>query len=150
MTEEKFERITRVALPFDQRNADDNKNYGIHGLDIWFILKGKKGAVQFAVNFPVYLPHVDREYIHRFPDWNTKKEIRGFDVGYHSFWPHYEGQKSMGSCEVLDGANCYYDGSSLASDRWVENIFSIRGKRPDETMWEMLTQEYKERFTDDK
>ena len=38
----KFEKIYRVRLPFDGRHKDPNKNYGIHGFDIWFILKGPK------------------------------------------------------------------------------------------------------------
>jgi len=42
---EKFERIVRTRPPFDKRNPNPNKNYGIHGVDIWFILKGKKGGL---------------------------------------------------------------------------------------------------------
>ncbi len=132
-----MERITNVRLPFDLRNSDPKKDYGIHGLDVWFILKGEKGAVQYAVSFPVYLPHLK----------NTKglDEIFGFDVGHHSKQATYEGQTSK-DCNLLDGGECYYDGSSLQADKWTEIIFSTRGKHPEEVLWPMLEQEYIEIF----
>lgn len=89
----KFEKITNVRLPFDRRSPDPKTNYGIHGLDVWFILKGPKGATQFAVT--------------------------GFDVGYHSLEPQYEGQTKM-ECTMF--GECYYDGSSLRADDWSKNM----------------------------
>lgn len=72
-------------------------------------------------------------------------EISGTDVGYHSPVPMYEDQRSM-ECELIEGGKCYYDGSGLRADEWVKEIFSLRGKRPEELIWEKLEQEYKERF----
>lgn len=135
-----LERITNTRLPFDRRHPDPSKNYGIHGLDIWFILKGPKGAVQYAVTFPVYLPSVDTS---SFGSWS--REIRGFDVGYHSPVPRYEGQSAM-ECEHLEGKQCFYDGSALRADDWTKKIFSTVGKSPDEVLWKMLEDEYIERF----
>ncbi len=137
-----LEKITKVRLPFDMRSEDPSKNYGIHGLDVWFILKGPKGAVQFAVSLPVYLPHVELER----RTWSYEPRIIGIDVGYHSPVPRYDDQPSM-ECELLPGGKCYYDGSSLAADRWVQVIFSIRGEHPEPTLWRMLEQKYKEEFT---
>lgn len=145
----KFEKITKVRLPFDRRHTDDQKNYGIGGLDVWFILKGPRGAVQFAVNFPQYLPHIDREYPPKFPDWNERKRIMGFDVGYHALEPQFEGQTQMGDCDVFDGKPCYYDGSGLRADTWVDEIFSVRGKRPEDILWAKLEEEYYELFGKD-
>ena len=34
---------------FDKRDDDPNKDYGIHGVDIHFTLRGTKGAVSFVV-----------------------------------------------------------------------------------------------------
>lgn len=136
---EELEKITLVQLPFDMRDADPKKNYGIHGLDVWFILKGSKGAVQFAVNFPVYLPHVEIEK----SSWKYEPKIMGFDVGYHALTPQYEGQTKM-ECKMF--GECYYEGSSLRADDWVKEIFSIRGERPDGEIWRRLEEEYKSRF----
>jgi hypothetical protein len=55
-------RSTQVRLPFDRRDPNPSKNYGIHGLDIWFIVKGPLGAVQFGATFPCYMPHVMAEF----------------------------------------------------------------------------------------
>src|SRR3954469_667919 len=108
-----FERITQVRLPFDMRSDKPEENYGIHGLDIWFVLKGPNGAVQFMVNFGVYLPSVTHV---------TPGEIHGFDVGYHAPTPQYEEQTEC-ECEHLPGGKCYYDGSGLRAEEWVRLIF---------------------------
>lgn len=134
----KLERITKVILPFDMRNRDPKKNYGIHATDIWFILKGPKGAVQYGVTLPCYLPHIEKTDPYM-------DEIHGFDVGYHSPVPMYEGQSSS-KCEHTSTGTCYYDGSSLRADDWTKDIFSTIGRHPDEILWEKLEQEYKERF----
>ncbi len=142
-----FKKITTVRLPFDRRHENSSKNYGIHGLDIWFILVGPKGAVQFAVTFPIYLPHVDAEYRTKFPGWEERKKISGIDVGYHSPHPMYEGQTQMETeCEYVEGGKCFYDGSTLATDPWIKQIFSVRGDAPEKLLWEKLEQEYKDRF----
>lgn len=131
-----LERITKVRLPFDMRSTESGKNYGIHGLDVWFILKGPKGAVQFVVTFPVYLPHVQAESY----EWKYKPEIMGIDVGYHAFTPQYESQTSM-PCDLL-GGECYYDGSSLRADEWAKEIFAVRGEPPENEVWRRLEGEY--------
>jgi hypothetical protein len=140
-----FEKITKVRLPFDMRNPDPKKNYGIHGLDIWFVLKGPLGAVQYAVTFPVFLPHVRDELERKDPVYSLLREIRGFDVGYHSPKPMYEGQSEM-ECEHLEGGKCFYDGSSLRSDEWTKEIFSTTGEPPEKVLWAMLEADYFERF----
>lgn len=147
----KFERIQRVRLPFDRRHEDPKKNYGIHGFDIWFILKGPKGATQFMFSIHSFLPHIERE---ERPKWiakgsDYKKTISGYDVGYHSLIPQYE-DHAESNCDLFPGQKCYYDGSSLLADKWVQEIFSIRDKHPDERVWEMLEEEYNYRFERDE
>ncbi len=134
-----FEKITNVRLPFDRRDPDPKQNYGIHGLDVWFILKGEKGAVQFAVTFPVYLPHVQEELEAK----GYESRIMGFDVGYHAKEPQFDGHKPM-ACALF--GECYYDGSSLRADDWAKDIFSTRGMSTDEVVWRRLENEYYERF----
>jgi hypothetical protein len=135
LSTDEFEKVTRVQLPFDMRHVDPSKNYGIGGLNVWFILKGHKGAVQYAVKFPVYLPHV--EY--------SMDEIYGFDVGYHSPEPIYAGQ-SVRECDHLSAGKCYYDGSSYRAREWTKEIFSVQGRYPDDVLWEKLEEFYYEIF----
>lgn len=136
-----FEKITNVRLPFDRRDPDPKHNYGIHGLDVFFILKGPKGAVQFAVTFPTYLPHVELEK----SSWSYNPRIMGFDVGYHAKEPQYEGQTPMENCTLFEGP-CYYDGSSLRAEEWSKEIFAIRGAHPEDEIWRRLEVEYQDRF----
>lgn len=145
MTTEKFERITKVRLPFDRRNDDPKINYGIGGLEVWFILKGPKGAVQFLVGFSIYLPHLYPEYAEKFPG-SLEPKIRGWDVGYHAPAPHFEGHPPMEGCDVLGGAPCYYDGSSLRADEWGKELFSTRGQHIEPLIWSRLEAEYRDRF----
>jgi len=141
----KLKKSVDVRLPFDRRHADTKQNYGVHGLDIWFLLKGDKGAVQFACTFNCYLPSVD------FSSWSkmSRHEVgrmNGMDVGYHALEPQFEGHEPMGPCQHLDGKTCYYDGSSLRSDDWADEIFSTVGEPPENTLWRKLQEEYIERF----
>lgn len=137
----KFEKITNVRLPFDRRHDEPYKNYGIKGLDVWFVLKGAKGAVQFAVSFPTYLPHVTREA--KVKGWFDPEDISGIDVGYHAKKPQYKSQTSM-KCDYL--GECYYDGSGLLAQEWADEIFSITGENPENEIWRRLEQEYLDLF----
>ncbi|MDP2672074.1 MAG: hypothetical protein Q8O68_01010 [Candidatus Daviesbacteria bacterium] len=115
-----MERIVKFSEAYDKRNVDPSKNYGVGGVNCWMILKGGKGAVQFAFSTGIYLPHVLAE-------WNKKDyypPLYGIDVGYHSPEPIYEGQPEMGGCDLLP--KCYYDGSSLLAEEWFR-IFTEQG-----------------------
>jgi hypothetical protein len=58
-----FEKITEVDEAFDERNVDPNKNYGIHGVQLRFVLKGTHGASQFLLFTNRHLPHVHQEFL---------------------------------------------------------------------------------------
>ena len=135
-----MEKITKFSKPFDKRHTDPSKNYGIGSAVCWMILKGDKGAVQFSFSTGIYPPNVLAE-------WKAKgyvSEPMGYDVGYHSPTPIYDGQDLMGKCDLLDG-DCYYDGSSLRAEEWFK-IFMEDGY---ERIWEMLEDYYKELFEND-
>ncbi|MBD3260199.1 MAG: hypothetical protein GF334_00715 [Candidatus Altiarchaeales archaeon] len=95
-------------------------------------LRGPKGAVQFMA---MVHPNLEDEYSRDF-------RMVGADVGYHSFTPMYEGMESMGSCEILDGAECYYDGSGLRATEVLPKI--IEGG--EEWLREFLEEEYRMTF----
>jgi hypothetical protein len=128
---------------YDKRNPEPSKNYGISGVSIYFILKGDKGAVQFAVYTDWYLPHVQDEQKGRDLRGISGLKPMGTDVGYHSPKPMYEEQTSIcgpGECKyVPEGESCYYDGSGLRADQWVRDILLPKGS---EGIWEALKEEY--------
>jgi len=145
----KMSKMTReitIEPAFDKRNADPNKNYGIHGCNLRFVLKGPLGAVQFLLMTNWQLPHVTEEFLKRpRPD---ETSLRCFylpmpaDLGYHSPKSTYKGQKSMGPCEYLDGKPCYYDGSGLNAEPVYERML----KEGSEGVWKELEEYYKSTF----
>jgi len=137
-----FKQITQIRGAFDRRNKDSNKNYGIGGMLACFILAGAKGAVHFTASLPAYLEHNRREMLTSINEYSFKPY--GFDVGYHSPIPQYNGQEPHGPCEYLDGAVCYCDGSALRADEFLPRFISGGS----EVVWKMLEEEYANRFAE--
>jgi len=139
-----MERITSFTPAFDKRNPDPNKDYGIGSVTMRMIVKGKKGAIQFTVLTGWYLPNVQKEIDAKPRQFSNS---RGADVGYHALEPQYEGQAQISeSCEYLDGKPCYYDGSGLRAEEW----FSILISEGSDRIWQMLEEDYIERFGQDE
>ena len=183
-----LERRVTFRPAFHKVHEDPKKNFGVHGMEIWFYLIGEHGAVHFGLSTFMMLKETK--------DWwkATGREggltsdhfnPMGIDVGYHAKEAQWKGQevvwhKSMKRidesipylhelppdstgedrdrsllniewvkdtpeppiCDLL-GVPCFSDGSALRADDWKE-IFLKEG---DEKIWEMLEEEYKERFT---
>ena len=133
-----FKRIMQFSMPFDRRDLDPSKNYGIHGMENYYILEKDKKAVQFVVYLPVYLDHVAEEL-------HSQKVIAA-DVVYHSSVPMYEGQSSMGECHII-GCECFYDGSGL----YAEEVWQEWQKTGDwEWIWSKLEEIWHSRFEENK
>lgn len=143
----KLEHIIKTKPPFDKRNADPHKNYGIGSMLVWFIVKGDKGAIQFQLNTGGYLKHVISEAARKnelcFSDGLPMQGIiEGWDLGYHSHFPMYEGQSTISNdCNIING-KCYYDGTSLGA----EEPLNIYIKEGEEGLWDFLEKVYVERF----
>lgn len=135
---------------FDKCHPDPNKNYGIHGASMRWLVIGDEGAVQFVVYTNWHLPHIRREaktepgsivLIERYP-FEFWQAPTAADLGYHSKVPRYEGQTSMGQeCDIL-GGECYYDGSTLNA----EPVFELLIAEGHEAVWDYLKQYYKDIF----
>lgn len=133
---------------YDKRNADAKKNYGIHGVNMCWYLKGELGTVQFLVYTNWHLPHVqdeidakaEPEYA-RFKHYNHKPQPA--DVGYHSPKPMYDDDTPvLESCDALDGRPCYYGGSGLHA----QHVFGVLLKEGDKAVWKHLEDYYEEIF----
>jgi len=141
----KFEKTVTFRPAYDKRHPNPSKNYGIHGVEILFLLKGKKGAVQFLISTSWQLPHVQKEMdalpLGQFPYLHHKPMPA--DLGYHSYKPMYEEHlPSTNSCSFLDNKPCYYDGSALNA----EPIFNVLLKEGSDGVWRELEQYYNEVF----
>ena len=143
-----MERIVEFEPAWDKRDPDPKKDYGISSVRIRFVLKGRKGAVQFLVSTDWYLPQNQKELGERASSVGMLSRVRpmGVDVGYHSPIQRYEDQKTMGPCPYLDGHECYYDGSSLRGDQWVEDVLLPKGS---DGVWTALEGEYHATFDGD-
>ncbi len=136
---DKFTRKLEIVPAFDKRHTDPTKNYGIHGMELRFILIGEKGATQFVVYTGVQLPHVRKELLRTsFDTFEASTRPMGADIGYHSPTPRYDGQDGMENCPYLDGATCYYDGSGLQAHAFLP-VFLEKGE---DAVWEMLEERY--------
>lgn len=141
-----FERKIEWTPAYDKRSKDPKKNYGIHGMELRFLLKGEKGVIQFLMYTGWDLEHVREE----------RKKSNGTignlfpmaaDIGYHSPYPHYEGQTVINQeCPYLGGKPCYYDGSGLNAIPLMEILIS----QGDEALWKKLKEYYQSVFESEK
>jgi hypothetical protein len=144
----KLERRIDVEPAFDKRHPDPNKNYGIHGVTIRWLVIGNLGAIQFVVYTNWHLPEVQQEIVHKCHGATGKYDFcrltpMAADIGYHSYVPQYEGQETITeSCPYLNGKPCYYDGSSLQAEEYFEILVREGG----EALWVKLEQTYSNRF----
>lgn len=115
---------------------DMKPNYGQHGLEMRFIVRGSRGAVVFTI-FTDWMPSgpvgmvIDGKPI--FP--------MAADLGYHALEPQYDGQKKQRDCKYI-GTDCYYDGSSLNGEPFLKALLN-GGSEP---VFDMLDGYYVEVF----
>lgn len=117
-----FEHRVEIAPGHCWLHAEDSKNYGVGACRIFFYCIGEKGAVQFVLGTDWY-PEAARRHLSKFPPSNDPQP-RAWDLGYHSRTPHYERQSPIDAdCRVI-GGHCYYDGSTLNAEQWVEGFLN--------------------------
>lgn len=153
----RFERIVRINPPYDKRNKNPKKNYGISALSFFFILKGRKGAVQIYLSTQYYPSKIMDGYIQKKGynpfRWTYNNELKDtfdcWDIGYHSIKkPDYLEKDDKRVCDINDCGYCYYDGSSLRGEEdKIGELFMDKGE---EGIWEYLENYYKETFNDKK
>lgn len=140
---DKLERTIEFRPAFDKRDPEPSKNYGIHGMEMKFIVKGRHGATQFGIYTNWMLEHVEKELDNKIPDLrypHCNCHPSGFDIGYHAKKPNYKGQTARKDCPYIDGT-CYYDGSTLAADDLLKE-FIAKGV---DVVWKRLEDTYKSR-----
>lgn len=139
-----FTREIQFQPAFDRRSKDPSKDYGWGTVQMRWLLKGPKGAIQFMALTGWALPHCANEFRDSgaFDDYPM-----GSDIGYHSPHPMYEGHKRMSDkCDVLDGCHCYYDGSSLRAEEPMRLLI----EQGHEAVWEYMERDYHSRFNQEE
>lgn len=160
-----MKKIVKFNAGFDRRDPDPKKNYGIHGLEITFVLKNYKGAVHFIL-YTNWLPtgSPDLKWFEKVLPTETSDHSLGpmfvtllvnpfipsvllkplpVDLGYHSPKPKYEEQmQGTDKCEYLGGKPCYYDGSGLNTTR----IFEVLLNEGEEGLWRELQKFHEDVF----
>lgn len=118
---------------YDRRNSDPKKNYGIHCVEIrWMLSKNGKG-ISFLIYTDWFLDHIEKRASDFLPN--------GIDISYHSPTPFYMDQPCNQNCPVI-GGGCYSDGSSLAA----EPIFKMLKEGGSEAVWAEMIRYYNEQF----
>jgi hypothetical protein len=143
-----MEKIVEFNPAYDKRHSDPSKDYGVHGVDIKFVLKGEKGVTQFLLFTNWQLPHITEKNLAKF---NSPRDIRLFftpmpaGLGYHSKEPlPYHDTPTSTDCEYT-GGDCYYDGSGLNAER----VYDVLLHEGDKGVWRELELYYKDIFGDD-
>ena len=113
-----FERIYEFSPAFDKRDPEPSKNYGIHGVEIHFVLKGPEGAVSFTLYTGWLLPEtvgVERA------DYRYGKALvengsypMPAMLSYHIPEQREDYQVGPTSCRYVEGGQCWGDGSFIA------------------------------------
>ncbi len=126
-------RKTEWNEAFDKRDSDPNKNYGIRGMSLRFLVGNELGVVQLLIYTNWQLRHVQEE-LDRTRSDHVLCHPMPADLGYHSPIPQYDGQTRRDSCEYLEGRPCYYDGSGLNA----EPVYWTFVEKGEEAMWKAL------------
>lgn len=127
---------------WDKRNPDSSKDYGIHCVELIFILKGEKGAVNFTLYTNWYLPKNRDNLVKNDRLFKYWREPMPADLGCHSLVPQYEGHSSIPNCKILDNKDCYYDGSTLNAEPVFETLIA----EGSDGVWKELEEYYKQNF----
>lgn len=134
-----FERIVEVGGAWDRRDPSPSKNYGIHPMELRFVLKGSRGCTQFVVYTSMYLRDVSDELWKRSRGDNYNPfNPMGADVGMHR-WATGDDPESR-ACGYSPTGYCVYDGSGLMADEFMP-IFLAEG---DKAVWPMLEDRYQD------
>ena len=143
-----FKREVKLRPAYDKRDSDPSKNYGIHGVDLCMYLKGERGVVQFIVYTGWHLEHVQDELIERayltrdVLDLEMLVKPMPADLGFHSYTQLHNYNLYTPECSLLDGHECYYEGSSLAAYR----IYDVLVEKGSDGVWSELEAYYEDVF----
>lgn len=115
------------------------ESHGRSGMRIRWLVKGKKGAVEFLLSTN-WLPIKKDQNIR---NQNFRQEIPPMptNLGYHSKKPLYKNQPSQSNCPYI-GGTCYHGGNPSDADDAFYTLVNGGGKE----LWRFLDEYYMEIF----
>jgi len=136
-----FIKEVTFSPAWDKTNPTINR----HCVEIIFLLKGEKGAIQFLLLSGWFLPESEQAFNHMIINgqFNPFKPFPA-DLGYHSYIPMYKKHFPEENCAFLDGCRCYYHGSSLMAQRVYDRLL----REGDKGVWDELEKSYQDTFAD--
>lgn len=93
--------------------SGDGRSHGIASEEVAMYVIGQHHTGPIAVNFT----YSTGRY-HDLTPRDAWGKPMGYDIGHHATVASYEGQYCTDACELV-GGKCFYDGSSLAADRYL-------------------------------
>lgn len=122
---------------YDSRNED----YGIHNMEITFMVIGPAGAVEWDIGSNWYVKTA-REYLEKFLPERVEYAPKPYALSYHSPSALYEGQTpAFSNCKFIGGVPCYCDSHFSAAGLLVEPFLA----QGEDYLWPKLEAYY--RFT---
>ena len=140
-----LEESVQFTPGFNCRDRSGN-GHGVHGMEVWWLLRGPAGAAQFLL-YTDWVPgkltpghglSLDGSVPGKFTRDGEQMYPMGADLGYHSRRPQHEEQKPISDdCSVIGGP-CYYDGSTSRAED-LKREFVVKGEN---VIWQALENEY--------
>lgn len=122
-----FIRETVFTGAYDWVRPNSCENFGIHGMNVNFWLKGPAGGISICIFTNWMLPQnqasTQEMYTRQGSPWEPGVLCKPWiaDVSYHAREPQYKGQYCQESCKIT-GGKCYSDGSASWGDQWQEGF----------------------------
>lgn len=122
----KFIKKTIFSKSFDRRDPDPKKDYGIGGVDLWFVLKGKKGAISASFRTGWYLPSCfENNY---YLDQHERERLRCFMVDMHTpSCGEIDDDSDTNACTWLDNGKCYLSSTLRDDEKVLQKALLERG-----------------------
>ncbi len=149
MTTERASQLERIV----EMVPAPSGNTGVGSAMVRMILKGPRGATQFALSAGWFLDETLTPWIvvrrRNFKWWDRtgraerkdRFQPSAWDVGYHAKAPQYEGQTVITDCPYTGGP-CYYDSGGLRAEDWFKELL----KGGSDRIWALLEADYRHRF----
>lgn len=145
-----FTRSISFEAAWDKRDPDPKKNYGVHGVEIRFVLTGPLGAVYMPVWTHWMLPEVvawHEELAKENPFLDRRHAIDPLIPGasVHSRKPHEDFTNHREKCDFFDGPCWSEEIGCFASDA----IWGALLRGGEAGLWEALEDLYRRNLADE-
>lgn len=145
----KLERLVRVSPAWDRRSPNPRQDYGWRGMDLHWILRGSKGAVEWTVgtNWVVQamVPETQSWNDAWLMYWRGQSDRQTLIAHAYVHQPQYpEGYLHGGVCEYLETEWCYCNEIRVFGEGAVQarDLYWILVEQSDAAFWAAMQPYY--------